>query len=66
MSLVGFHDAPYATDLTPSPTTVRVPYVELGRTAVRLALDREESIGRDDHMTLSTQLVIRESVRPPK
>ncbi|MGI5452405.1 LacI family DNA-binding transcriptional regulator [Streptomyces sp. CA-249302] len=66
VSLVGFDDVPYATDLTPSLTTVRVPYEELGRTAVRLALDREESIGGDDHVVLSTQLVIRESVRAPR
>ncbi|MFE9445813.1 LacI family DNA-binding transcriptional regulator [Streptomyces sp. NPDC006602] len=66
VSLVGFDDVPFATDLTPSLTTVRVPYVELGRTAVRLALDREESIAGDDHVVLSTQLVIRESVRPPR
>jgi LacI family transcriptional regulator len=37
-------DVPYATDLTPALTTVRVPYEELGRTAVRLALDREDTI----------------------
>lgn len=66
VSLVGFDDVPFATDLTPSLTTVRVPYEELGRTAVRLALDREESIGGDDHVMLSTQLVIRDSVRPPR
>lgn len=37
-------DVPYAADLTPALTTVRVPYEELGRTAVRLALDREDTI----------------------
>ncbi|WUU18732.1 LacI family transcriptional regulator [Streptomyces sp. NBC_00663] len=66
VSLVGFDDVPFATDLTPSLTTIRVPYEELGRTAVRLALDREETIGDDDHVVLSTQLVIRESVRAPR
>ncbi|MCH5676567.1 LacI family transcriptional regulator [Streptomyces sp. CME 23] len=66
VSLVGFDDVPFAADLTPSLTTIRVPYEELGRTAVRLVLDREESIAPDDHVVLSTQLVIRESVRPPR
>jgi LacI family transcriptional regulator len=66
VSLIGFDDVPYAADLTPSLTTVRVPYEELGRTAVRLALDREETITGDDHVVLSTQLVIRESVGPRK
>lgn len=63
VSVVGFDDVPFATDLTPSLTTVRVPYEELGRTAVRLALEREGSFGREDHVILGTQLVIRQSVR---
>lgn len=62
VSLVGFDDIPFAADLTPSLTRVRVPYAELGRTAERLALGREESIGDDDHVVLSMQLMIRESV----
>ncbi|WP_443063631.1 substrate-binding domain-containing protein [Streptomyces sp. NBC_00663] len=66
VSLIGFDDVPYAADLTPSLTTVRVPYEELGGTAVRLALDCEDAITGDDHVVLSTQLVIRESVRPHK
>lgn len=64
VSLVGFDDVPFATDLTPALTTVRVPYEELGRTAVRLALEREKSLA-DDHVVLSTQLVIRQLVRSP-
>jgi LacI family transcriptional regulator len=61
--LVGFDDVPFAADLTPALTTVRVPYEELGRTAVRLALEREVDFASDDHVVLSTQLVIRDSVR---
>ncbi|MFY7563808.1 LacI family DNA-binding transcriptional regulator [Streptomyces sp. WI04-05B] len=66
VSLVGFDDVPFAADLTPALTTVRVPYEDLGRTAVRLALERENRLVDDDHVVLSTQLVIRQSVRPPK
>ncbi|MFJ8048734.1 LacI family DNA-binding transcriptional regulator [Streptomyces luteogriseus] len=66
ISLVGFDDVPFAADLSPSLTSVRVPYEDLGRTAVRLALDRSERISGDDHVVLSTQLVIRQSVRPPR
>nr|WP_279616876.1 LacI family DNA-binding transcriptional regulator [Streptomyces caeruleatus] len=62
VSLVGFDDVPFAADLTPSLTTVRVPYEELGRTAARLALDRDDGPTSDDHVVLSTQLVIRDSV----
>jgi LacI family transcriptional regulator len=62
--VVGFDDVPFAADLTPALTTVRVPYEELGRTAVRLALEREVGFPSDNHVVLSTQLVIRDSVRP--
>lgn len=65
VSVVGFDDVPFATDLTPALTTVRVPYEELGRTAVRLPLDREEASAGDDHVVLGTQLVIRQSVGGP-
>ncbi|GKQ36139.1 LacI family DNA-binding transcriptional regulator [Streptomyces sp. A012304] len=64
VSVVGFDDVPFAADLTPALTTVRVPYEELGRTAVRLALEREVGHTSDDHVVLSTQLVIRDSARP--
>jgi LacI family transcriptional regulator len=63
VSLVGFDDVPFAADLSPALTTVRVPYEDLGRTAVRLALERSERLAGDDHVVLSTQLVIRQSVR---
>ncbi|MFJ6124181.1 LacI family DNA-binding transcriptional regulator [Streptomyces griseoviridis] len=64
VSVVGFDDVPFAADLSPSLTTVRVPYEELGVTAVRLALGRSERLAGDDHVVLSTQLVIRHSTRP--
>ncbi len=65
VSMVGFDDVPFAADLSPALTTVRVPYEELGRTAVRLALRRENHLV-DNHVVLSTQLVIRQSVRPAR
>lgn len=64
VSLIGYDDVPFAADLSPSLTTVRVPYEDLGRTAVRLALDREQRTAGGDHVILGTQLVIRQSVRP--
>lgn len=63
ISLVGFDDVPFAADLTPALTTVRVPFQDFGRTAVRLALHGEDRPAADDHVVLSTQLVIRQSVR---
>lgn len=62
VSVVGFDDVPFAADLSPALTTVRVPYEDMGRSAVRLALEYEQG-GGDDHVVLSTQLMIRDSVR---
>ncbi|WP_223166823.1 LacI family DNA-binding transcriptional regulator [Nonomuraea sp. SYSU D8015] len=61
VSLAGYDDIPFAADLTPALTTVHVPTEELGRTAVRLALNREER----QHVVLGTHIVVRDSVRPP-
>ncbi|MFJ1969353.1 LacI family DNA-binding transcriptional regulator [Streptomyces sp. NPDC087903] len=66
VSIVGYDDVPFAADLAPALTTVRVPYEELGRTAVRLTLEREERLAGDDHVVLGTQLVVRQSVRSPR
>ena len=38
-----------------------IPTEELGRTAVRLALNRQER----QHVVLGTHIVVRGSVRPP-
>lgn len=64
VSIVGYDDIPLATDLRPGLTTVRVPYEELGRTAVRAALDRPA--GRaEQHQTLGTHVIIRQSAERP-
>ena len=63
VSVIGFDDVPFATDLAPSLTSIRVPYEGLGRTAVRLALESTERISGDDHVVLGSRLVIRQSVR---
>jgi LacI family transcriptional regulator len=67
VSLVGYDDVDPATDLRPQLTTVHVPYEELGRTAVRLALGlREgESSSAEQHALLGTHVVIRDSTAPP-
>lgn len=61
--IVGFDDVSSAGDLTPALTTVHVPYEELGRVAVRLALERREHLSNDDHIVLGTQLMVRRSTR---
>jgi LacI family transcriptional regulator len=67
ISLVGYDDIELARDLRPQLTTVRVPYEELGRTAVRLALDgagapEGRAVRRAD---LGTHVVVRGSVAGP-
>lgn len=61
-----FRRSELAADLGPALTSVRVRYERLGRTAVRLVLERGERIGGGDHVVLSTELVIRQSVREPR
>ncbi|MFI7145220.1 LacI family DNA-binding transcriptional regulator [Nonomuraea sp. NPDC050022] len=60
VSLAGYDDIPFAADLSPGLTTVRIPTEELGRTAVRLALDRRQP----QHVVLGTHIVVRGSVGP--
>ena len=62
ISLVGYDDLPPAEDI--GLTTVHVPHEELGRTAVRLALERESgSAAEPVHVLLGTHIVVRSSVR---
>ncbi|MER6732327.1 LacI family DNA-binding transcriptional regulator [Streptomyces puniciscabiei] len=64
VSLAGYDDIPFARDLRPALTTVRVPYEELGRLAVRTALGHSaDSPG--EHLLLGTHVVVRDSVGRP-
>lgn len=63
VSMVGFDDLPTAADI--DLTTVHVPHEELGRTAVRLALERrQDRSGMNAHVMLGTHIIVRDSVRP--
>ncbi|MDX3228016.1 LacI family DNA-binding transcriptional regulator [Streptomyces sp. ME19-01-6] len=64
VSVAGYDDIPVAIDVYPALTTVHVPHEELGRTAVRLALHREE-LPESQHQVLGTHIVIRASTRGP-
>lgn len=63
MSVVGYDDIPLALDLVPALTTVHIPHEELGRTAVRLAVNRDTEPVQ--HVTLGTHIAVRQSVCPP-
>ncbi|WP_205855796.1 LacI family DNA-binding transcriptional regulator, partial [Phytoactinopolyspora endophytica] len=65
ISVVGFDDMPFASDLYPALTTVHIPTDELGRTAVRLAIHRDE-YAQSQHVMLGTHIVVRDSVAPPR
>ncbi|MGW1622813.1 LacI family DNA-binding transcriptional regulator [Streptomyces sp. NPDC002172] len=64
VSLAGYDDIPFARDLHPALTTVHVPYEELGRLAVRTALQHRGGESPDEHLLLGTHVVVRESVAP--
>jgi LacI family transcriptional regulator len=62
ITVVGFDDIPLALDVTPTLTTVRVPMLEMGSRAMRLALAQPSAELRVEH--LSTELVVRASSGP--
>ncbi|MFJ5156824.1 LacI family DNA-binding transcriptional regulator [Streptomyces sp. NPDC088353] len=69
VSLVGYDDIPVAQELRPRLTTVRIPLEEMGRQAVRVALNggdeddwRAPTTGT---LRLGTHIVVRESVAAP-
>lgn len=67
LSVIGFDDIDVAQEVTPALTTVHVDKVLLGVLAVRHLRDRAETPDRPSLTTaLSTQLIVRDSVRPPK
>jgi len=59
ISVIGFDDT-YASVLTPALSTVAVPTAELGRAALRCAVEQPS----EDHVKLRTQLVLRSSTGP--
>ena len=63
LSVIGFDDMPIARDLTPALTTVRLPLVEIGAIAMRLAL-RSPADGPKT-VTVDAELVRRASTAPP-
>jgi len=59
VSVAGFDDIPIARDLVPQLSTVRLPLVEMGKWAIRLALEPRGAELRVEH--LSAEVVLRES-----
>lgn len=67
LSLVSFDDSIEASYVTPRLTTVRQPLVEIGRQAASLVLkQQQEKNYKPAHITLQTELIVRESAIPLK
>ncbi|NEA33317.1 LacI family DNA-binding transcriptional regulator [Streptomyces sp. SID13031] len=64
ISLVGYDNIPVAQELSPPLTTVYMPHEELGKAAVRLAVERPAPGSGRERQLLGTHIVIRSSVRP--
>jgi LacI family transcriptional regulator len=58
IAVAGFDDAPFVVDLTPSLTTIRAPFWEVGVRGARLALGLDDHAG---HVQLPTELLLRDS-----
>ena len=66
MSVIGFDDVMYASQMSPPLTTIRQPLVEIGRMATTMLLRLIEGEALEaTHVELSTTLVVRESCAPP-
>jgi DNA-binding LacI/PurR family transcriptional regulator len=68
VSLIGFDDFECAGVVNPPVTMVRQPAGELGAAAAKAVLKRIRDPRREpsEHITLPTQLVVRESTAPPQ
>ena len=62
LSVVGFDDIALAKDLYPALTTVHIPQLEMGRTAVRMAMHGADA--SDQVVEIGTHVVVRDSVNP--
>jgi LacI family transcriptional regulator len=62
IALVGFDDVPMARFLSPPLTTMRLPALDLGRSAAKMILSCIQENGSiPQHVFLNTELVVRES-----
>jgi DNA-binding LacI/PurR family transcriptional regulator len=66
LSVVGFDDVPDAMRSTPSLTTIRQSHIDKGRLAGQLLIDLMAGKTVAGSTLMHTELVIRESSRPPR
>lgn len=65
-SIVGFDDLDFATELSPSLTTVRVPAHEIGATAADFLLATIDGTSMPRVLEIPANLVVRASTAPPE
>lgn len=64
VSIIGYDDIPWASVVTPSLTTVRQPFADMGEESVNLLVGRLANPGRRSvRVKLPVSLVVRESTR---
>jgi LacI family transcriptional regulator len=62
IAVIGFDDIPLAREMNPALTSIRVPLVDLGRRAARIALQLAGSTTTDcESESLSAELILRET-----
>ena len=64
LSVAGFDDLPFSMDAYPALTTVRLPLVQAGRRAGRIAVG-DEPLAPGTVATVRTELIVRDSVAGP-
>jgi DNA-binding LacI/PurR family transcriptional regulator len=66
VSVIGYSDNEFAMHLPAPLTSVRQPFYDMGRAAMRLLLDKLQGVKLDtfDRVVLPTELIIRESTAP--
>lgn len=65
VSITGFDDINLATAVYPALTTVRVPHVEMGRTAAKLLLELLSGNDKPASVKFETEIISRESLAAP-
>jgi LacI family transcriptional regulator len=66
LSVVGFDDNIGARTASPSLTTVRQPFLQMGETAYRVLVDQINGVSSPGRVELATTLITRGSTAPPK
>jgi LacI family transcriptional regulator len=67
VSIVGFDDIPQAAMVRPALTTVSQPLEKMGRVATQMLQDLLRDSDKDDgRIELPTELIVRDSCRPPR